>query len=160
MPFCQECGQPTKERAIEGRTRPVCTSCGAVTYLDPKLAVATVIARDGRILFGLRGPGTREAGKWGLPTGFVERGERVEDAAIRETLEEVGLRVTLGPLIGLYSATGETVALAVFGTVAATGEPRPADDLVDIGWFPADALPPLAFPRDRLILADWRRMMA
>jgi ADP-ribose pyrophosphatase YjhB (NUDIX family) len=155
--YCQRCGQATEERAVEGRLRPVCPACGTVTYLDPKLAVAVVVERAGRILLGRRGPGTREPGKWSFPAGFVERGEPVEAAAIREVREEVGLDVTLGPLLGLVSAPGEVVVLAVYAAVDARGEPVAGDDLTEVGWFAPDALPELAFPHDARVLADWRR---
>ena len=155
MLYCQTCGGPTAEREVDGRARPVCARCGAVTYLDPKLAAAVVVERAGRVLLGRRGPGTREAGKWSFPAGFVERGERVEDAAVREAKEEVGLAVALGPLLGLYSAPGETVVLAVYAATA-SGDPVAGDDLVEVGWFLPDALPDLAFPHDARILADWR----
>ena len=55
--YCASCGSSIEERVVEGCTRPVCTACGGVVYLDPKLAVAVLIARDGRILLGKRGPG-------------------------------------------------------------------------------------------------------
>ena len=154
--YCQQCGSPTEERLVEDRLRPVCVACGAVTYLDPKLAVAVVIQRDGKLLFGRRGPGTREPGKWSFPAGFVERGERVEDAALREVREEVGLEVELGPLLGLYSATGETVVLAVYLATTASGGAVAGDDLVEVGWFAPDALPELAFPHDERIVTAWR----
>ena len=160
MLYCQRCGGVTEERVVDGRTRPVCRACGAVTYLDPKLAVAVVIERDGRLLFGRRGEGAREAGRWSFPAGFVERGERVEDAAVREVAEEVGLRVELGPLLGLFSAAGETVVLAVYAAAAAEGEPVAGDDLVAVGWFAPDDLPPLAFPHDGEIIARWRARRA
>lgn len=154
--YCQQCGSPTEERLVEDRVRPVCVACGTVTYLDPKLAVAVVIERDGKLLFGRRGAGTREPGKWSFPAGFVERGERVEDAAVREVKEEVGLAVELGPLLGLYSATGETVVLAVYLASAAVGTAVAGDDLVAAGWFAPDALPELAFPHDLRIVDAWR----
>ena len=156
MGFCQRCGQATVEREVDGRTRPVCVGCGAVTYLDPKLAVAVVIERGGRVLLGRRGEGTREPGKWSFPAGFVERGERVEDAARREVREEVGLEVELGPLLGLYSRAGETVVLAVYVAATATGDAVANDDLTAVGWFDLRALPELAFPHDTGIIADWR----
>lgn len=140
---------------MEGRVRPVCVACGAVTYLDPKLAVAVVIAREGWLLLGQRGPTTREPGKWSFPAGFVERGERVEDAAMREVREEVGLTVTLGPLLGLYSSPGETVVLAAYAADRVAGEPGAGDDLDAVSWFPLAALPELAFPHDREIIAAW-----
>ena len=157
--FCQSCGAPTEERLVEDRPRPVCTACGAVTYLDPKLAVAVVIERAGLFLLGRRGEGTREAGKWGFPAGFVDRGEVVEGAAVREAREEVGLDVTLGPLLALLSQPGEPVVLAVYAAEA-TGEPVAGDDLTAIGWFPPEALPPLAFAHDRQILTAWHQWRA
>lgn len=155
MLHCQGCGGRTGEREVDGRERPVCEVCGAVTYLDPKLAVAVLIERGGRILLGRRGPGTRASGRWSFPAGFVERGERVEDAATREAREEVGLRVEIGPLLGLYSETGETVVLAVYAAQA-EGNPVAGDDLEAVGWFAPDDLPNLAFPHDARILQTWR----
>jgi mutator protein MutT len=130
-----------------------------VTYLDPKLAVAVVIERGGQFLLGRRGEGTREAGKWGFPAGFVDRGEVVEAAAVREAHEEIGLDVTLGPLLALLSQRGESVVLAVYAAEA-DGEPVAGDDLTAIGWFTVDALPPLAFPHDRQILTAWHEWRA
>jgi 8-oxo-dGTP diphosphatase len=150
--YCTACGAPTEERPVEGLLRPVCPACGLVAYLDPKLAVAVLIVRDGRVLLGKRGPGTREPGKWSFPAGFVERGERVERAAAREAREETGLDVAIGDLIGLYSSEGDPVVLAVYTATFAGGEPRAGDDLTEIGWFLPSALPELAFPRDRHIL--------
>lgn len=152
---CTRCGAITEERLVEGHARPVCTACEMVAYLDPKLAVAVLILRDGRVLLGKRGPGTREPGKWSFPAGFVERGEQVEAAAAREAREETGLDVKIGGLIGLYSTEGETVVLAVYAASAAHGEPAAGDDLTEIGWFSPEALPELAFPRDQRILETW-----
>ena len=152
--YCAACGSPTEERLVEGCNRPVCTACGQVVYQDPKLAVAVLIARDGRILLGKRGPSSREPGKWSFPAGFVERGERVERAAVREAREETGLDIIVGDLVGLYSSDGETVVLAVYEATA-VGEPRAGDDLTEVGWFATAELPELAFPRDQRILDAW-----
>jgi 8-oxo-dGTP diphosphatase len=157
---CQRCGGATELREIEGRDRPVCLVCGAVTYLDPKLAAAVVIERDGKILLGRRGPNAARAGGWSFPAGFVERGERVEDAAVRETREEVGLEIRIDHLLGLYSRTGEAVALAVYVATAADGNAEASDDLDAVGWYGVDELPPMAFDHDLEIVADWRASIA
>src|SRR5699024_6761832 len=133
--YCQRCGHPTEEREVDGRLRPVCTSCGAVTWLDPKLAVAVVIEREGKVLLGLRAEGAREAGKWGIPAGFVDRGEEVEAVAVREMAEETGLSVELGAVLTVVSHPGEAVVLIVYPAISFTGEPRAGDDLAELGWF-------------------------
>lgn len=100
---------------------------------------------------------------WALPGGFVDVGERVEDAARREAGEETGLAVTLKTLLGCYSdpdrdPRGHTVS-AVF-VAEAGGEPRAADDAAEAQVADPQAPPePLAFDHAR-ILADYRRFRA
>ena len=97
---------------------------------------------------------------WALPGGFVDVGERLEQAAVREALEETGLRVTLTALLGCYSdpkrdARGHTVS-AVY-VAEAEGEATARDDAKDIAWHTLDELPAaLAFDH-ALILADYAR---
>lgn len=154
--FCQRCGGKTEERAHDDRLRPVCLACGAVTFLDPKLAVTVIIERDGRILFGKRAAWTRSPGKWSFPAGFVERGEVVEQAAIREVQEEVGLTIEVGSLLGVLSEPGEPVVLLVFPATKVLGDPAPGDDLVELAWFAPDTLPDLAFDHDPEIIRLWQ----
>lgn len=97
---------------------------------------------------------------WALPGGFVDVGEAVPDAAIREAAEETGLRVTLIQLLGCYSdpardRRGHTASIVY--VARADGMPQAADDARDIGVFTLDTLPsPLAFDH-AAILADYRR---
>jgi mutator protein MutT len=153
--FCQRCGGATATTIVEGRERPVCTKCGWVTYLDPKLAVAVVIEHGGNLLLGRRGPTASVAGRWSFPAGFVERGEVVEVAAVREVREETGIEIELGPLLGLYSRPGETVVLAAYACRSFRGAPVAGDDLDMIGWYAPDALPDMAFPHDTRIIEAW-----
>lgn len=155
--YCQRCGGTTTEKLVDGRLRPVCDACGAVTWLDPKLAVTVVILRDTgettEVLLGKRGAGTRNPGTWSFPAGFVERGEVVEAAAIRETLDETGLSVDLGPLLGVWSHEGEAVVLLAYLAAAHHSEASAADDFEDVAWLPVEAVPPLSFAHDAEILA-------
>jgi 8-oxo-dGTP pyrophosphatase MutT (NUDIX family) len=158
--FCPVCGGATTEEQRDGTIRPVCVACGRVVFLDPKLAVTVVIERDGMLLLGLRAAHTREPGKWSFPAGFVDRGEQVELAAIREVAEETGLHVTLSPALDLLSESGDPTVLAVYAATSVVGTERAGDDLDELGWFPADSLPPLAFAHDSRIVATWQSWRA
>jgi 8-oxo-dGTP diphosphatase len=72
-------------------------------------------------------------------------------------LEETGLHIEVGQLVGLYSRQGQPVVLAVYEGRVVSGELRSSEESTAVEWFPLDALPPLAFPHDAEILRDWLR---
>lgn len=145
-------------RRQEDRDRPTCPACGFIHYLDPKVAVAVVLGDDDSVLLGRRciDPGK---GRWSFPAGYVNRGEVLEDAAIREVLEELSVIVKLNGLVGVYSEQGAAVVLIVYAGEIVNGEPTPdAREVSEVRKFPLDQLPEaLAFPHDRRVLADWKR---
>ena len=155
--YCQRCGCALIVREFEGASRPTCEACGFVVFIDPKIAAAALVSVCGKLLLIKRGtmPGI---GKWSFPGGYVDRGERVEDAAQREVLEETGLRVEITGLIGLYSEEGDPVILAAYSGKMVGGEIAAGSDTQDARLFDADALPDLAFERDRRIISDWNSM--
>src|SRR5262245_41235664 len=122
MAYCAQCGHKLTERLVGHTVRPACPACGQVVFEDPKLAVAALIEYDGRMLMGRRSRHSASPGKWSFPAGFVDRGERVEDALVREAREETGLEVRIEGLLGIYSATGNPVVLAVYVASRVGGE--------------------------------------
>ena len=153
--FCPNCAATLEMRESGGAERPVCPACSRVIYFDPKVAATAVVAREGSVLLIRRGnqPGY---GRWSMPGGYVDRGEVVEEAAAREVWEETGLRVEIECLVGLFSERGHPVMVAAFAAREVGGTLAAGDEALDLGFFALDALPDLAFPRDRLILERWR----
>lgn len=160
--FCPRCGARMEERPVQGRVRPVCPNCGFVYFLDPKVAVGTIVTWQGGVVLGQRAiePGR---GKWVFPGGFVDRGETLEAAAIRETREETTLDIRLTGLLNVYSYP-ESIVVVVVYEAEATGDPtRPGgypatgDECLDVRAFPPEAIPwdDLAFRSTREALAAW-----
>ena len=88
--FCPRCGGALERRVLKTTEpeRPVCTECGFVFYIDPKIAVGTIVRNaDDRLVLVRRAiePGY---GKWVFPGGYVDRGEALTAAAVREAREE------------------------------------------------------------------------
>jgi 8-oxo-dGTP diphosphatase len=153
--YCATCGAGLTERHVHGRVRPFCAACGRPVFLDPKLAVAVLVTIGGRLLLQRRAI-EPALGRWTFPSGFVDRGEVVEAAAAREVREEVNLAVRIDWLVGLYSRAGEPVVLAAYAATALADAFAPGDEVDDVQLFDLDALPPLAFPHDARIIADFR----
>jgi ADP-ribose pyrophosphatase YjhB (NUDIX family) len=137
----------------------VCSGCRHVHYLDPKVAVGTVIRDDSaRIVLVQRAiePGL---GRWVFPGGYVDRGETLEAAALREAREECGLDVRLDGLIDLYSYAGRTPIIVVYAARCLGGHLQCDDESLDARWFSACEIPwdRLAFPSTDAALRDYLR---
>ena len=153
--YCHRCGNRMSQRSVAGATRPACDSCGAVVFFDPKLAVVVIVAHDGNILMVKRDIEPM-MGRWSFPSGYVDRGEIVEEAAVREVREETNVEVKLDRLLGVYSGRGAPVVLVAYAASVQGGTAEAGDETQAVGWFPSDQLPPLPFPHDDAILHDWR----
>ena len=102
--FCPKCGRELALRSLKDGEPPrlVCVGCDFVFYLDPKVAACTICMVDGGVVL-LKRAIEPALGKWVFPGGFVDRGEPVHEAAVRETLEEVNLKVSLTGILDVYS---------------------------------------------------------
>jgi NADH pyrophosphatase NudC (nudix superfamily) len=156
--YCLQCGTPLEARHHEDRERPTCPACGFIHYLDPKIAVAVILGDDHGVLLGRRRVDP-SSGRWSFPAGYVNRGEVLEEAAVREVLEEFGVAVQLTGLVGVYSERDEPVVLVVYAGEVQAGEPRPDGiEVSEIQRFGLGVLPDdMAFAHDRHVLADWKR---
>ena len=155
--YCQRCGHTLDQKVLEGRARPFCPSCGYVVFLDPKLAAVVLVSLNGSLVLVRRGI-EPAIGRWSFPSGYVDRGEAVEDAAMREVMEETGLEVRLDRFVGLYSKTEGRVVLAVYSASVVGGELQAGPEVQEVGTFAPEELPPLPFPHDYEILKDWQTL--
>ena len=156
MNYCPNCGAPVVWRLEAGRQRPACPGCGFIHYEDPKLVAVAVIPIGGRLVFGRRtmNPGI---GLWAFPGGYVNRGESVRGALVREVREETNLHVQTEHLLGLYSEDDNPVVLAAYVARPVGGELAVGEEVSEVGLFGPRELPELAFPHDELILSEWMR---
>jgi 8-oxo-dGTP diphosphatase len=157
--FCARCGGTLESRLLKATepARLVCATCSFVHYVDPKVAVGTIIADDdGRIVLVKRAiePGY---GKWVFPGGFIDRGETVEAAAVREAREECGLHVRLDRLVNIYSYPGVAVIIIAFAASVVGGCLACDDESLEAQLFEPDQIPwdDLAFRSTRQALEEF-----
>jgi ADP-ribose pyrophosphatase YjhB (NUDIX family) len=137
--------------------RLVCPACGFILYLDPKVAVGTIIRlQDERVLLLRRAiePGY---GKWVFPGGYVDRGEVVEQAAVREAREESGLLVQVSDLVGIYSYHRRTPIVIVYAARVIDGTLQVDEESLEAKPFAPRDIPwtDLAFPSTQEALRDY-----
>jgi 8-oxo-dGTP diphosphatase len=141
--FCPRCGGSLERRLLKSTEpeRPVCTSCGFVFYLDPKVAVGTIIATPENRLVLVRRAIDPGYGKWVFPGGYVDRGEPLTVAAVREAREECGLDVRLDSLVNIYSYPGRAPVIVVYAATALSGSLCIDDESLETAEFEPTAIP-------------------
>ena len=156
---CSNCGARLVDAVpeTEHRERAVCPACGFIAYVNPRLVVTTIPVTDaGEAVLLRRGidPGR---GAWAQPGGFLEVDETVAEAAVRETLEETGLLIEPGSIVGLYSRLEAAVVVVVFEARIVGGSPRTTPEALEVRAFAASAIPwdEIAFKTSYWALRDW-----
>src|SRR5574337_1150984 len=140
--YCPRCGMGLTPRRIkpDGPELPACQSCSFIQYPDPKVAAGTLFTLDGGIVL-VRRAISPAYGKWVFPGGFVDKGERVEAAAIRETREEVNLDVEIDRLRNVYSYEDSGVVIVAYAARVVGGELAAKDEALDAQVFPPTRIP-------------------
>ena len=153
--YCPRCGTQLETASIGGRLRSHCPECAWVHFRNPTVGVAVILFDDdGHLLLG-----KRRDGGWCIPCGHVEWDEDVERAAIREFREETGLDVALQGVYAVHSNfhNAEQQTVGIWYTGMQLGGRLQADqDLLEVGFFSLDDLPPLKFPTDEKVIAQLR----
>ncbi len=159
--FCPQCGGVLEKRLLKAGEpeRLVCRACGFVFYIDPKLATIALVPMDGGVVLVRRGidPGY---GLWVVPGGFVDVGEPVEEAVVRETLEETHLEVRVVRLFNVYSYRDSPTVVVAYLTEYLAGELTAGDESLEArvfgpGEIPWDQIP---FRSTRAALTEYLRL--
>src|SRR5882724_4995715 len=155
--YCPKCGGALQLQQFKPHEphRRVCQDCTFIFYDDPKVAACTIPTLGNRIVLLKRGI-EPSYGKWVFPGGFLDRGERVEEAAIRETWEEVNLKVEVTRLLNVYSYPGYPVVVIVYLARVVGGQLQAMDETLEVRTFALAEVPwdELAFPSTRDALTE------
>jgi ADP-ribose pyrophosphatase YjhB (NUDIX family) len=141
--------------AHDRKERLVCQQCRFIFYQDPKVSACTIPVVDGKVVLVRRAidPGR---GLWVFPGGYMDQDETVAEAAERETLEEVNLRVRATDLVGVYSYR-TSVVVVVYACEVLGGDLRVDRESQEVRAFAPAEIPweQLAFPSTRDALRDF-----
>jgi ADP-ribose pyrophosphatase YjhB (NUDIX family) len=156
---CSRCGERLAFGQVRGEDRPrlSCAACGLVAYVNPRMVVTTLPITDaGEVILLRRGiePGY---GAWAQPGGFLEIDETATEGAIRETLEETGLLVEPGRVVGIYSRPQAAIVVVAWEARIVGGEAGPTPESLEVRAFAARDIPwpRLAFQTTTWALRDW-----
>jgi len=157
--FCALCSGTMEPCPVlpDGDERPVCEQCGFVFFPSPKLIVGCLVIDDGRVLLLKRG-NEPAMGKWTFPGGFVEFAEPAIDAALRETMEEVGMRAKIDRLLGVYTDTANHNAqMITYLARPESGVPTTSSEALEVRYYAPEEIPwdDLAFTSTMAALTDW-----
>lgn len=157
--FCPLCGGAMAERVVlpDRKRHKVCRRCGFVYFVGPKLVAGCLVVERRRVLLLRRGI-EPALGRWTFPGGFVDVGETPIEAALRETVEEVGMTVRIGALLGVYADPAHPLHIVTVYRAAPGSEgPSLSDEATEVRYFAAADVPwdELAFPTTHDALTDW-----
>lgn len=159
MKFCSECGHAVALAIPEGDNRPrhVCTQCGTIHYQNPKNVIGTIPVweHEGQLQVLLcRRAIEPRYGYWTLPAGFMENGETTGEAAARETEEEAGANIELGPLFALLNVAHVHQVHMFYLARLVDLDFHPGEESLEVQLFSESEIPwdELAFPTIRKTL--------
>jgi len=146
--YCSQCGQKNVYEFIDGSHRYHCIKCKSIHYENPK-PTATIICTQGNSILLAKRALQPAKGEWGLPGGFMELNETLEEAAQRELKEETNL---IGEVVQIISTCshygtifGDILLIGVEMKVSDYSVMKAGDDAAEVHFFDFDNLPDIAF---------------
>jgi ADP-ribose pyrophosphatase YjhB (NUDIX family) len=156
--FCPRCGSALYERYLESEqhVRKICSGCEYIFYLNPKVVAGAIPLQDAKIWLVRRNIHPA-MGSWTFPGGYVDLGETVPNAAIRETFEETHLEIRLDGLLNIYSYENVGIVLVAYRATVIGGIAETTPESQEVRAFSLDEIPwdGLAFPSTRDALQDY-----
>ena len=142
MRFCSNCGAPVALKIPPGDNLPrhVCDACSTVHYSNPKMVIGCIPEWRDRVLLCRRAIEPRY-GLWTLPAGFMENGETVAQAALRETLEEARARVELTGMFSVLSVPHVNQVHIFYRARLLDLEFGPGAESLDVQLYPEAEIP-------------------
>jgi ADP-ribose pyrophosphatase YjhB (NUDIX family) len=155
MKYCNVCGQAVETLipAGDNRERHVCSDCGTVHYVNPKMVVGAVVEWGEQILLCKRAIEPRR-GLWTVPAGFLELGETLEQGAAREALEEAQAQIQIQALLSVINVTRVGQVHVMFRARLANPSFGVGEESLEVDLFKQGDIPwdELAFPSVRFTL--------
>lgn len=157
--FCPLCAGELSAHIVlpDYKEQQVCARCGFIYFRGPKLVAGTLVVDNGRVLLLRRGI-EPQLGKWTFPGGYADEAEAPSDCALRETEEEVRMKVAIGPLHGVYFDRNNPVAVVIVYRAEPGAEPPGVSlEATEVRYFAPDEIPweEVAFRTTWDALVDW-----
>jgi len=163
LKYCSNCGEENTNRKIGGQKRFYCLDCDIVHYKNPKPTATLVCPRESDILF-VKQAFEPAKGSWCLLDGFMELNESIQEASVRELVEETGLTGNITRLLGTCShfntVFGDVLLFGMVLDLDSYDEIHIGDDAADAKHFPLQYLPTLAFPCHKKIVDMYKESMS
>ena len=148
LEYCSHCGSKNQYGFIDGNNRYHCVSCNTIHYENPKPTATIICVKNDELLLAKRAfdPGK---GEWGLPGGFMELNETLNEAAMRELKEETNLDGKVKNILSTCShygsIFGDILLIGVEMVVTDFSNMRAGDDAEELQFFNFNNLPEIVF---------------